>query len=240
MSSSLTDVNGNASVTAVANAISGSYQVTANSGGLSATIDLANTITVTLGNVCIANNPTVDDLVEQYYAVVLQRPSDAAGKAFWMGEANRLCLLGIDPKQAFLVLGAVFFNSPEYLGLNRDNNQFVTDTYLATLSRLPDAGGLAYWSGQIVSGLPRSIVLNTFLFAPEFNAAMQSRVWQLFESQGKCGRRQCLRRPVAPTARRLGIQLLGEPVADGAVPGESGGCRAIGGRLDHKTTDHES
>ena len=67
-----------------------------------------------LWGVRIANNPTVDDLVEQYYAVVLQRPSDAAGKAFWMGEANRLCLLGIDPKQAFLVLGAGF-NSPEYL-----------------------------------------------------------------------------------------------------------------------------
>ena len=40
------------------------------------------------------------------------------------------------------------------------------------MSRLPDAGGLAYWYGQIVSGLPRSIVLNTFLFAPEFNAGI--------------------------------------------------------------------
>jgi hypothetical protein len=172
--SSITDVNGLATVSAAASAVSGAYQIGATSGGLTASATLTNTISVSLGNACLATNPTVMDLIEQYYAVVLQRPSDAGGKAYWIGEAYRLCQLGVDPKQTFLVLGAVFFNSAEYVGLNRNTTQFVSDTYQSTLSRAPDAGGLAYWSGQIAAGMPRNIVLDTFLFAPEFNASMQS------------------------------------------------------------------
>jgi Protein of unknown function (DUF1566)/Domain of unknown function (DUF4214) len=170
--SAVTDVNGLASVTATASAISGLYQVAATSGAGSASFTLTNTITIAAGNTCAANAATNADLVEQYYAAVLRRASDAGGKAFWISEADRLCALGVDPKEVFFLLANVFFNSPEYLAFNRDNMSFVTDNYVAFFGRQPDVGGLNYWIGQIVAGLPRNIVMSSFLFSPEFTATM--------------------------------------------------------------------
>ena len=72
-----------------------------------------------------------------------------------------------------MVLASVFYNSPEYSSFNNTNAQFVTDNFVAELGRLPDSGGLNYWIGQITSGLPRNIVLNSFLFAPEYSGYMQ-------------------------------------------------------------------
>jgi hypothetical protein len=170
--SAITDVNGRASITATASAISGVYQVTATSGAGSTSFNLANTITIAAGNTCGGNAFTNADLVEQYYAAVLRRASDAGGKAYWISEADRLCALGADPKETFFLLANVFFNSPEYLAFNRDNAGFVTDTYVTFFGRQPDAGGLAYWTGQIASGMPRTIVMSSFLFSPEFTATM--------------------------------------------------------------------
>ena len=59
--------------------------------------------------------------MEQYYAAILRRPSDAGGKSFWLSEADRLCALGADPKQTFFLLANSFYNSPEYLAFNRDD-----------------------------------------------------------------------------------------------------------------------
>jgi uncharacterized protein DUF4214 len=71
-------------------------------------------------------------------------------------------------------MGNVFFNTPEYLALNRDNNGFVTDLYNAFFSRLPDAAGLSYWLGQLSSGIPRNNVMSSFLFSAEFTTTMNS------------------------------------------------------------------
>ena len=67
-----------------------------------------------------------------------------------------------------------FFASPEYAALGRDNGAFVTDLYNAFFNRAPDAGGLAYWAGQIASGMPRDVALLAFMFSPEFTTYMQS------------------------------------------------------------------
>jgi Bacterial Ig-like domain (group 3)/Domain of unknown function (DUF4214) len=170
----VTDSNGMASLTATASAISGAYQVVATAGTGSASFNLTNAITISAGNTCSGIDPTNSDLVEQYYAAILRRPSDAGGKAFWISEADRLCGLGVDPKQTFLVMAEVFFNSPEYLAQNRDDNGFVNDLYITFFSRLPDAGGLSYWLGQITAGMPRNNVMNSFLFSPEFTATMSA------------------------------------------------------------------
>jgi hypothetical protein len=170
--SAVTDGNGLASITATASAISGAYQVTAVSGAGSTSFKLTNTITIAAGNTCGGNASTNADLVEQYYAAILRRPSDAGGKAYWISEADRLCGLGADPKEAFFLLANVFFNSPEYAAFIRDNTGFVTDNYITFFGRQPDAGGLAYWTGQIAAGLPRNIVMSSFLFSPEFTATM--------------------------------------------------------------------
>jgi hypothetical protein len=173
-SSAVTDANGLASITAAASAISGAYQVAATAGTGSANISLVNGITISVGNACGGIGATNADLVEQYYAAILRRPSDAGGKTYWMSETDRLCALGVDPKQTFLVMGEVFFNSPEYAAQNRDDTGFVTDLYITFFSRLPDTSGLNYWLGQITAGMPRNLVLNAFLFSPEFTATMNS------------------------------------------------------------------
>ena len=137
-----------------------------------ATFNLTNSLTVSAGSTCGGFVATNGDLVERYYAAILRRASDVAGKAYWIGEADRLCALAADPKETFFVLANTFYNSPEYLAFNRDDNAFVTDLYITFLGRLPDAGGLAYWRGQIAGGMPRNLVVSSFLFSPEYSATM--------------------------------------------------------------------
>jgi len=127
---------------------------------------------VSAGSTCGGFVATNGDLVERYYAAILRRASDVAGKAYWIGEADRLCALAADPKETFFVLANTFYNIPEYLAFNRDDNAFVTDLYITFLGRLPDAGGLAYWRGQIAGGMPRNLVVGSFLFSPEYSATM--------------------------------------------------------------------
>jgi hypothetical protein len=129
---------------------------------------------ISVNPACSANSATNANLVEYYYATILHRPSDAGGKAFWMSEADRLCALGADPKEAFYLLVNQFFNSPEYVAFNRDDNGFVTDLYSAALGRVPDAGGLNNWLGQLALGMPRDNVMSSFLFSPEFAATMNA------------------------------------------------------------------
>ncbi len=123
---------------------------------------------------CSGNAATYSALVEQYYAAILRRPSDAGGKASWPSEADRLCGLGADPAQTFVVMANVFFNTPEYLAFNRDDIGFVTDLYKAFFNRLPDAGGLSYWLSELASGMLRNNVMSWFLLSPEFEATMNS------------------------------------------------------------------
>ena len=172
MPSSMTDASGRASVSVMASVLSGAYAVTAQLGSLNAVFNLTNTIAISVGTACSGNSATNSDLVEQYYAAILRRPSDAAGKAFWIGEADRLCALGVDPKQTFFLLANVFFNSPEYVARNRDDPGFIADLFVTFFGRLPDPGGSSYWLGQITAGMPRNIVMSSFLFSPEFTATM--------------------------------------------------------------------
>jgi hypothetical protein len=172
VASSTTDANGQASITATASAIAGAYAVTAQYGALTATFNLTNGITIAAGNTCGGNAATNADLVEQFYAAILRRGSDAGGKTFWLGEADRLCALGVDPKQTFFLLANAFYNSPEYAALNRDSAGFVTDLYVTFFSRLPDAGGQTFWLGQLAAGMTRNNLMASFLFSPEFTATM--------------------------------------------------------------------
>ena len=96
------------------------------------------------GNSCAQPNLSVQDLIEQDYQALLRRPGDPPGANFWASEAARICALGVDPVQTFLVLGNVFVNSPEYQGFGRSDAAFVsTDLYVAFLGRVPDSGGLS-------------------------------------------------------------------------------------------------
>ena len=112
-------------------------------------------------------------LITHYYQSILGRAPDAGGLAYWQGEITRLQGLGVDVQEAFRVMAGQFFTSAEYLTRNTSNAQYITDLYRTFFNRNPDGGGLSYWTGQLAAGLPRSIVLFSFLFSPEFTAYMQ-------------------------------------------------------------------
>ena len=121
-----------------------------------------------------------------------------------------------------MVMANVFFNTPEYLAFNRDDNGFVTDLYNTFFSRLPDAGGLSYWLGQLAAGMPRNNVMSSFLFSPEFTTTMNAAF------PGQTARAETylvlnlyggLFRRLAETGR---LHLLDRAVPDRAVQCQSG------------------
>lgn len=115
-------------------------------------------------------------LITHYYQSLLRRAPDAGGLAYWDSEATRMRNAGQEPREAFLAMAIQFIESAEYRAFNRDNAGFVTDLYQAFFARAPDAGGLAYWTGLIAQGLPRGVVLSSFLFSTEFNQYTTARL----------------------------------------------------------------
>jgi hypothetical protein len=112
-------------------------------------------------------------LIALYYQSIFGRSPDANGIIFWQSEIDRTQGLGIDIEESFRLMASLFFASDEYIGKNPGNNQYVTDLYRTFLNRSPDAGGLNYWLGQLAAGLPRSVVMYSFMFMPEFSSYMQ-------------------------------------------------------------------
>ena len=109
-------------------------------------------------------------LVTHYYRSILRRAPDAGGKAFWEGEVARLIALGANVNEAWFAMAMSFYTSAEYEAFNRGDAEFVIDLYRTFFNRPPDAPGLAYWTGQLGAGLPREVLLASFMFSPEFVA----------------------------------------------------------------------
>ncbi len=108
-------------------------------------------------------------LVTHYYQAIFRRAPDASGSTYWTGEAARMSALGVDVKEVWFAMALSFFSSAEYLSFGRNNSDYVSDLYNTFYNRAPDAGGLAYWTGQLAQGTPREIVLASFMFSPEFS-----------------------------------------------------------------------
>ena len=107
-------------------------------------------------------------LVTHYYGAILQRAPDAGGKAFWESEAVRVAALGANVNETWFAMAQGFYGSAEYAALGRNDTGFVTDLYNTFFNRVPDGAGLAFWTGQLASGLPREVALVSFMFSAEF------------------------------------------------------------------------
>ncbi len=107
-------------------------------------------------------------LVTHYYRAILHRSPDSGGKAFWEGEAARMQALGSNVNETWYSMAMSFFFSAEYLSLGRNDAGFVSDLYRTFFNRAGDSAGIAYWSGLLASGMPREVVLVSFIFSPEF------------------------------------------------------------------------
>jgi hypothetical protein len=113
-------------------------------------------------------------LITHYYRSILRRPPDGGGKSFWQGEAARLQSIGANVNEAWFAMAQFFYSSAEYASFNRDAAGFVTDLYTTFFNRPADAGGLAYWTGLIAQGMPREVVLASFMFSSEFTGFTQA------------------------------------------------------------------
>jgi hypothetical protein len=107
-------------------------------------------------------------LATHYYRSILRREPDAGGVEFWNAEAARIEAAGANVVEVWYALAMSFFNSAEYRAFNRDDNAYLTDLYRTFFDRAPDDAGVAYWMGQIGQGLPREVVLISFMFSTEF------------------------------------------------------------------------
>ena len=107
-------------------------------------------------------------LVTHYYRSILRRAPDAGGKTFWENEAARMQSLGVNVNETWFSMAGSFYTSAEYLAFGRDNTGFITDLYNTFFNRAPDAGGLAFWVGQLAGGMPREVALVGFMFSTEF------------------------------------------------------------------------
>lgn len=138
------------------------------------------TTTLTIGGVSAPFTTTTaatDEAgqVAGYYDAVLRRPPDAGAIEYWVGEAERVEALGADLSEVWYAMAGSFFGSPEYQSFERNDAEFVRDLYEAFFNRTADDAGLAYWTGEIASGLPREAVLTSFLFSPEFTSRTRER-----------------------------------------------------------------
>jgi hypothetical protein len=113
-------------------------------------------------------------LVAHYYQSILRRVPDPSGADYWGKEASRIQLLGADVSETWYAMAAYFFSSAEYVALPPTDAKLVADAYRTFLGRDPDVSGLAYWQGQISAGMPREVVLTSFMFSQEFTTFTSS------------------------------------------------------------------
>jgi hypothetical protein len=113
-------------------------------------------------------------LTTHYYLSILRRAPDAGGKAFWDAEAARVQALGVNVNEVWFAMAGAFYGSPEYLAFNRDDDGYVTDLYGTFFNRAPDAGGFSDWKAQLAAGMPREVVLASFMFSAEFSSFTQA------------------------------------------------------------------
>ena len=122
-----------------------------------------------------------EGFVDQVYQNVLSRSPDGGGRAYWLGR------LQSGTTRGEMMIG--FSESPEFIDgsaealFDFDANGPIARLYQAYFLRRPDAGGLAFWSGQ---QMPLAAISEAFAASDEFaslygtlsNQAFVERVYQ--------------------------------------------------------------
>jgi len=98
--------------------------------------------------------------VSRMYTKALGRAFDVAGLNDW---TNRY-LTG-EAKVSDIAFGFIF--SPEFVGKNLSNSDYVDTLYRTFFNREPDEGGKADWMNKLADGMAREDVLNGFVGSQE-------------------------------------------------------------------------
>src|ERR1700760_1787465 len=106
-------------------------------------------------------DPGLTAEITRLYAAAFNRQPDAAGLAFWVGNAQNG--MSLDD------IAGDFASSPEFLLTygNTTDDQLVTLLYQNVLGRPPEAAGEAAWDNLLANGVTRGRVLDSFAQSPE-------------------------------------------------------------------------
>lgn len=110
----------------------------------------------------LADAQSSEEIVAAIYGRSLGRTPDAEGLGFWQGEldAGRLTL------PEFV---ATISESPEHQAL-RNGEVTTTLIYLGLLQRVPEPGGLEYWSSEVDGGFSIRAFAATVMALPEYRS----------------------------------------------------------------------
>lgn len=104
---------------------------------------------------------SIRNFVEKLYLSALGRPHDVAGRDYWVDQL----LNGVTGSS--VVLG--FINSPEFVGKNTSDREFVITLYNVFFSRVPSESEIASWTNYIASNSAgRTEVIKYFANCPEW------------------------------------------------------------------------
>ncbi len=110
--------------------------------------------------------------VIRLYHAAFGRAPDPAGLDYWRVQVDKGLALG--------AVAAAFVASGEFRALTGglSDGDFVEYVYLHTLGRGSDAGGKAFWAGQLAQGLTRGDLLAQFSESPEHRGVTAATVGQ--------------------------------------------------------------
>ncbi|MBO4637829.1 MAG: DUF4214 domain-containing protein [Clostridiales bacterium] len=108
-----------------------------------------------------SRNYSIGDFVERLYTVALGRNSDPVGKQDWIDAVTMRGQTGADLARGFLY-------SPEFLGKNVSNEDFVRTLYRTFFDREADADGLNAWVAVLDNGGSKEGVIEGFINSTEW------------------------------------------------------------------------
>ena len=95
------------------------------------------------------------------YTECLGRGAEYSGLHFWALRLTHLESTGAEAARDF-------FHSREFMNLELDDVEYVTRLYRTFMGREPDADGMAFWLGHLVTDMDRDAVLKGFAESQEF------------------------------------------------------------------------
>ncbi|MBR2750487.1 MAG: DUF4214 domain-containing protein [Clostridiales bacterium] len=104
---------------------------------------------------------TFADFVERLYNVALGRPSEKAGKDFWVQKVTSGEFTG-----GYCAL--FFLTGPEFLSKNTSDEEFLTTLYKTFFDRDPEQGGMDFWKDFLKKGNSRQAVIERFVDSTEW------------------------------------------------------------------------
>ena len=111
--------------------------------------------------VIASRNYSIGDFVERLYTVALGRASDPVGKQDWIDAVTMRGQTGADLARGFLY-------SPEFLGKNVSNEDFVRTLYRTFFDREADTDGLNGWVAVLDNGGSKEGVIEGFINSTEW------------------------------------------------------------------------